>query len=134
MISFWLRNIAFGTFLVVMLVVLEGRPPAGRRRRADGVSVSERFPAAIPRLTDPRDPASKRDLWIVFWIFPAFFGLFGVVFVVLLRVIPPPRPDVGYDYMTEFFEAHHTTIPSGSSCCAWSSAGMRSPTATWPTR
>jgi len=40
-------------------------------------------------------------------------GLFGVIFVLLLRIIPPPRPDVGYEYMTHFFETHHTTIRIG---------------------
>jgi hypothetical protein len=55
----------------------------------------------------------KRTLRIVLWIFPLFFGLFGVVFVVLLRVIPPPRPDVGYEYMIEYFDVHRTTILFG---------------------
>jgi len=64
-------------------------------------------------LTTPVAPASKRDLWIVFWIFPAFFGIFGLIFVVLLRIIPPPRPDVGYDYMIEFLQSHATTIRIG---------------------
>ncbi len=62
---------------------------------------------------EPGRPASKRDLWIVMCFFPAFFGIFGVVFVVLLRVLPPPRPDVGYSYIVTFFEAHHTTIRIG---------------------
>jgi hypothetical protein len=63
--------------------------------------------------TVPAAPVGKRDLWIVFWIFPAFFAVFGVIFVLLLRVIPPPRPDVGYEYMVEFFSAHSTTIRIG---------------------
>lgn len=58
-------------------------------------------------------PANKRDLWIIFWIFPTFFGVFGVVFVLLLRVIPPPRPDVGYEYMAEFLASHAGTIRFG---------------------
>lgn len=58
-------------------------------------------------------PAPKRDLWIVFWIFPAFFAVFGTIFVLLLRVIPPPRPDVGYEYMAEFLGSHSTTIRIG---------------------
>jgi hypothetical protein len=62
---------------------------------------------------DPQTPESKQALWIVFWIFPVFFGLFGVVFVLLLRVIPPPRPDVGPEYITAYFEAHHATILFG---------------------
>jgi hypothetical protein len=58
-------------------------------------------------------PASKRDLWIVFWIFPTFFGLFGVIFVLLARVIPPPRPDVTTDQKVQWFAAHATTIQIG---------------------
>ena len=77
------------------------------------MSVSATVPVGgEPTLTDS-PPPSKRALWIVFWIFPGFFGLFGVVFVLLLRIIPPPRPDVGYEYMTHFFETHHTTIRIG---------------------
>jgi hypothetical protein len=57
--------------------------------------------------------ASKRDLWIVFWIFPAFFGLFGVIFVFLGRVIPPPRPDITTDQKVQWFAAHAATIQIG---------------------
>ena len=57
--------------------------------------------------------ASKRDLWVVFWIFPAFFGLFGVIFVLLGRVIPPPRPDITTAQKVEWFHAHATTIQIG---------------------
>jgi hypothetical protein len=64
-------------------------------------------------LTEEGPPASKRDLTIVFWIFPAFFGLFGVVFVALGRVIPPPRPDGDYKYMVDWFHTHGTTIQIG---------------------
>lgn len=56
---------------------------------------------------------TKRDLHITFWIFPSFFGVFGVVFVLLLRVIPPPRPDVGPEYIVAFFESNHTSILVG---------------------
>jgi hypothetical protein len=78
------------------------------------MSVSEVTPGEERAMAeDSAAPASKRDLNIVFWIFPVFFGVFGVVFVLLLRVIPPPRPDVGYEYMLSFFEAHHTTIRIG---------------------
>jgi hypothetical protein len=77
------------------------------------MSVSATVPGGDPEVTDPPGTASKRALWITFWIFPGFFGLFGIVFVVLLRVIPPPRPDVGYDYMTKYFESNHTSILIG---------------------
>ncbi|KUI44167.1 hypothetical protein AU197_02710 [Mycobacterium sp. IS-1590] len=67
-----------------------------------------------PSRTRDAGPArDKRSLSIVLWIFPGFFGLFGVVFVLLLRVIPPPRPDVGYEYITQYFDTHRTTILVG---------------------
>lgn len=69
--------------------------------------------ATVDALPEAGGTASKRDLNITFWIFPSFFGVFGLVFVVLLRVIPPPRPDVGPEYIVAFFDAHHTTILVG---------------------
>jgi hypothetical protein len=75
------------------------------------VSVSAAIPGSD--VTDPQGHVSKRALWIVFSIFPAFFGLFGVVFVVLLRIIPPPRPDVDQAYITAYFDAHRSTILIG---------------------
>jgi hypothetical protein len=57
--------------------------------------------------------ASKRDLRIVFWIFPTFFGLFGVMFVLLGKVIPPPRPDITTDQKVHWFAAHASTIQIG---------------------
>lgn len=65
------------------------------------------------RTRDVGPARDKRSLSIVLWIFPGFFGLFGVVFVLLLRVIPPPRPDVGYEYITHYFDTHRTTILVG---------------------
>jgi hypothetical protein len=58
-------------------------------------------------------PAGKPDVWLVFWIVPAFYTAFGVIFVVLARVMPPPRPDVGVEQTVDFFHAHATTIKIG---------------------
>ena len=92
------------------------------------MSVSELTPddEKAAAVADSAAPADKRDLNIVFWIFPAFFGVFGIVFVPLLRVIPPPRPDVGYAGMISFFEAHHTTIRIGVAllCLAFGGAAV----------
>jgi uncharacterized membrane protein (DUF441 family) len=57
--------------------------------------------------------AGKRDVWIVFWIVPAFYTAFGIIFVALARVMPPPRPDVTTDQMAHFFHTHATTIQIG---------------------
>lgn len=70
-------------------------------------SAGEPTPIAAP------ERASKRELSIVFWIFPIFFGLFGVIFVLLARVIPPPRPDVATAQKVQWFAAHATTIQIG---------------------
>ncbi len=57
--------------------------------------------------------AGKRDVWLVFWIVPAFYTAFGVIFFALARVMPPPRPDVTTDQMVHFFHAHALTIRIG---------------------
>ena len=64
---------------------------------------------------DPVAPsaAGKRDVWLVFWIVPAFYTAFGVIFFALARVMPPPRPDVTTDQMVHFFHAHGLTIKIG---------------------
>ncbi|KWX68144.1 hypothetical protein [Mycobacterium sp. NAZ190054] len=61
---------------------------------------------AVPR-------AGKRDIWLVFWIVPAFYTAFGVIFFALARVMPPPRPDITVSQQVDFFAAHSTTIQIG---------------------
>jgi hypothetical protein len=58
-------------------------------------------------------PAGKRDVSLIFWIVPAFYTAFGVIFFPLARVMPPPRPDITTDQMVNFFHAHATTIQIG---------------------
>jgi uncharacterized membrane protein (DUF441 family) len=58
-------------------------------------------------------PAGKRDVWIVFWVVPAFYTAFGVIFFALAKVMPPPRPDITTDQIVHFFHAHATTIQIG---------------------
>jgi uncharacterized membrane protein (DUF441 family) len=62
---------------------------------------------------EPATPAGKRDVWIVFWVVPAFYTAFGIIFFALARVMPPPRPDVTIDQMAHFFHAHAATIQIG---------------------
>jgi len=59
----------------------------------------------------PRSP--KADLWVCWWLFPLFYTLFGVIFVGLTRVMPPPRPGVSVEQINEFFDQHETTIKIG---------------------
>lgn len=53
------------------------------------------------------------DLRICFWVVPAFYSLFGLIFVPLTRVMPPPRPDVTDAQMVYFLHQHGLTIQIG---------------------
>ena len=136
--SVWLRNGAFALFVVVMFFVLraalqrqaveegvarrEERNSRRAREERDsrGVAVSSVVStesAAAPVGSGPK-PAGKRDVWIVFWIVPAFYTAFGIIFFALARVMPPPRPDVTTDQMVHFFDAHARRSRSASE--SWS--------------
>jgi hypothetical protein len=77
-------------------------------------AVSAKAPAAVPA-GDPvhwtRIP--KIDQRIAWWTIPIFYNVFGLIFVVLTRVMPPPRPDVGPDQIVDFFQDHSLTIRIG---------------------
>lgn len=66
-----------------------------------------------PAAPEHPKPAGKRDIWIVFWIVPAFYTAFGVIFVALTRVMPPPRPDITVAQQVGFFHDHAATIQIG---------------------
>jgi hypothetical protein len=53
------------------------------------------------------------DLWICWWVLPVFYTFFGVIFVVLTHVMPPPSPGYSVVQITAFFHAHATTIQIG---------------------
>lgn len=78
------------------------------------MSVAVSSPAAIA-IGDPDRyrPKSKLDLRICWWVLPVFYNLFGLIFVVLCRVMPPPRPDRNPEQIARFFHAHATTIQIG---------------------
>lgn len=61
----------------------------------------------------PTGPDGKRDLWICWWTAPAFFTLFGLIFVLLTRVMPPPSPSKSTADIVAFFQHHRTTIQIG---------------------
>jgi uncharacterized membrane protein (DUF441 family) len=76
--------------------------------------VSAESASSAPPVEPPGTPrAGKRDVWIVFWIVPAFYTAFGIIFFMLARVMPPPRPDVTTGQMVHFFDVHSTTIKIG---------------------
>ncbi|BDY33276.1 hypothetical protein [Mycolicibacterium mageritense] len=55
----------------------------------------------------------KIDQWICWWTIPVFYVIFGLIFVVLTRVMPPPRPDINQDQIVAFFADHAPTIRIG---------------------
>lgn len=56
---------------------------------------------------------SKTDQWICWWSMPIFYNLFGLIFVVLTRVMPPPGPDRTPEQIVAFFDEHSITIKIG---------------------
>ena len=58
-------------------------------------------------------PPTKLDLRICWWILPVFYTLFGVIFVVFTRVMPPPRPGMTVGQINAFFHDHATSIRLG---------------------
>jgi hypothetical protein len=58
-------------------------------------------------------PRRNIDLRIAFWVVPTFYTLFGLIFVPLTRVMPPPRPDVTAQQMGNFLHQHALTIQIG---------------------
>ena len=67
--------------------------------------------AAATRTVEPHE--DKRDLWVCWWVLPVFYTLFGLIFVPLTRVMPPPSPGKSVDQINAFFDAHSLTIKIG---------------------
>lgn len=55
----------------------------------------------------------KIELWISWWSMVVFYQLFGVVFVVLARVMPPPKPYWDQAQIAQWFQDHHTGLLVG---------------------
>lgn len=55
----------------------------------------------------------KVDLWICWWTTVGFYLLFGVIFVPLTHVMPPPGPGRSVADTTAFFHHHTVTIQIG---------------------
>ncbi|MGV0745909.1 hypothetical protein [Mycolicibacterium sp. XJ870] len=66
-----------------------------------------------PQAKVPWTRRPKIDQWICWWTIPVFYNIFGLIFVVLTRVMPPPRPDIGPDQIVAFFTEHSLSIRIG---------------------
>lgn len=65
----------------------------------------------MSQATSGTDP--KIDQRICFWILPAFYCVYGVLFVPLARLMPPPSPEKSAQQVTAFFAAHTPGIQIG---------------------
>lgn len=52
--------------------------------------------------TQPEASRLKRDQWICWWSLPIFYNLFGLIFVYLAKLMPPPRPGLSTDEIVAF--------------------------------
>ncbi len=52
----------------------------------------------------------KLDQWIAFWIVPAFFSVFGIVFIPLSWMMPPRSPSSPPSQIVEFMQSHNLLI------------------------
>jgi hypothetical protein len=55
----------------------------------------------------------KIELWICWWTMVIFYQLFGIVFVLMTRVMPPPRADWDHARIVQWFSDHHTGLLVG---------------------
>ena len=52
----------------------------------------------------------KLDQWIAFWIVPAFFSVFGIVFIPLSWMMPPRSPGSSSSQIVDFMQSHNLLI------------------------
>jgi hypothetical protein len=55
----------------------------------------------------------KIDLWLAWWCMVIFYSLFGVIFVLMAHVIPPPSPAYSKVEILQWFEVHGAGVISG---------------------
>lgn len=55
----------------------------------------------------------KIDLWIAWWGMLIFYILFGIVFVLMTHVIPPPSPAWSTEHILRWFHDHHDGLLLG---------------------
>ncbi|MGI8335734.1 hypothetical protein ACRYCC_37790 [Actinomadura scrupuli] len=62
---------------------------------------------------EPPERRGKRDVWIVYWLFAAFYTAMAVGVCLLGRATPPPRPDVTDLQVALWFDKHQPGIQVG---------------------
>ena len=67
----------------------------------------------VQAIADRYRRPTNRDQLVYFWMVPAFFGLFGLIFVILGRVMPPPAPGMSVTEIAAFLNQHAFTMQIG---------------------
>lgn len=52
----------------------------------------------------------KRDQWICWWSLPIFYNLFGLIFVYLGKLMPPPKPGMTTDEIVAFIQKNASSM------------------------
>jgi hypothetical protein len=55
---------------------------------------------------------NKLDQWICWWSLPVFYNLFGLMFVFLGKVMPPPKPGLTQQEIVAFVESNARSMQS----------------------
>lgn len=55
-------------------------------------------------------PKIMLDQWICLWSIPIFYNLFGLTFVYLARLMPPPSPNLTTAAKVELIQTHATNL------------------------
>jgi hypothetical protein len=64
-----------------------------------------------PAIQAPELTRTKNlDQWICWWSIPFFYNLFGIVFVYLARLMPPPSPGLTTDQIINFLRSNATHL------------------------
>jgi hypothetical protein len=76
-------------------------------------STTSADPGIEPAQTPRAKSREKLDLRITFWTIPVYYVLFGIIFVPLAHVMPPPKPGLTTQHMVDFVGSHSLTIKIG---------------------
>jgi hypothetical protein len=78
------------------------------------MTMSSSIPSVQPLAADSdTGAASTKDQRVYYWMVPLFFALFGIIFVPLGRVMPPPDPNMTVVETARFLHDHAYTMQVG---------------------
>ena len=74
-------------------------------------------PGLLARITWHWHHNPKLELWLAWWTMVGFYQLFGVVFVLLAHVMPPPEPYADTTKVAQWFNHNHHGLLIGFGIC-----------------